>query len=367
MKRYFNTSGPLDAAEHYLLDPLQRWDLSAVLTLIEQKKYFLVHAPRQTGKTTCLQAFARYLNKEGKVRCIYLSVQQGQAARQDVDRGIRVVLTQLATAALGQLQDDFVAQRWKDALAYMGGENALLYILNQWCEHSKTPLVLLIDEIDALVGNTLICVLHQLRTGYCSRTLAPFPQSIVLCGMRHLCDYRMELGEEGKVVFAESSPFNINSKSLRLRDFSVDDIQALYIQHTQETKQPFAAGVHQRVFELTQGQPWLVNALAYEACFENPAGRDRSKTITVADIDAAKERLIQRRETHLHQLMAKLKQKRVHRVIESMMGVPNLHPKDEDFDYVTDLGLIRRDESNSIVIANPKLTSPQLPMDLRSK
>jgi len=52
----FNTEGPMDCREHYCLPPLERIDLKAVLRLIEAKKYFLLHAPRQTGKTTCLLA-----------------------------------------------------------------------------------------------------------------------------------------------------------------------------------------------------------------------------------------------------------------------------------------------------------------------
>ncbi|MEM7494786.1 MAG: AAA-like domain-containing protein, partial [Myxococcota bacterium] len=342
MERFFNTAGPIDPADHYALDPLGRWDLSEVLGHIDRKKYFLVHAPRQTGKTTCIKALAAYLNQQGKFRCVYVSVEQGQAARQDLAQGIRCVLDELGMAASLQLQDDFVMEHWKNTLEYVGAANALLYVLTEWCDQGPKPLVLLMDEIDALVGNTLIAVLHQLRTGYCDRDTAPFPQSVVLCGMRHLRDYRMELGEEGKEVLSEASPFNINSESLRLGDFSQDDVKTLYAQHTQETGQRFEQGVCERVFELTQGQPWLVNALAYDACFRDQAGRDRAKAITVGDIETAKEKLIQRRETHLDQLMAKLKQDRVHRVLESMMGRYDVHPTEEDFDYVTDLGLIRR-------------------------
>ena len=223
-------------------------------------------------------------------------------------------------------------------------------MLTQWSERSDKPIVLLFDEIDALVGNTLIAVLHQLRTGYCDRDMSPFPQSIVLCGMRHLRDYRMELGDEGKQVFAESSPFNINSKSLRLGDFTLGDICKLYAQHTHETNQQFEEGVCERVFELTQGQPWLVNALGYETCFDSKAGRNRSKPITVEDMNIAKERLIQTRQTHLDQLMAKLKQERVYRVIGTLVGGQDLGPTHQDFEYAADLGLVRKDDTNTCLL-----------------
>jgi hypothetical protein len=54
--RFFNTEGPVRPDMHYCLPPLHRWDLAEVLALVEQQKYFLLHAPRQTGKTSCLLA-----------------------------------------------------------------------------------------------------------------------------------------------------------------------------------------------------------------------------------------------------------------------------------------------------------------------
>ena len=42
--RFFNTGGPVSSDKHYSLPPLQRWDLEEILSLIEQEKYFLLHA-----------------------------------------------------------------------------------------------------------------------------------------------------------------------------------------------------------------------------------------------------------------------------------------------------------------------------------
>lgn len=65
--RFFNTEGPVNCADHYCLPPLTRFDLDQITTLIAQKKYFLLHAPRQTGKTSCLLALADYLRGVHKV------------------------------------------------------------------------------------------------------------------------------------------------------------------------------------------------------------------------------------------------------------------------------------------------------------
>ncbi|MEM7496205.1 MAG: ATP-binding protein, partial [Myxococcota bacterium] len=352
MERFFNTAGPMNPAKHYALDPLSRWDLAEVLEHIEQEKYFLLHAPRQTGKTTCLKALRDHLNQAGGYRCVYVNVETGQAARNDIEAAMAAVFRELALEAQDQLQDHWPEDHWRVILQQDKALSALGSLLRGWCLHNPKPLVLLIDEIDSLVGLSLISVLRQLRLGYPKRP-DRFPSSIVLCGLRHLRDYRMELGEEGEYLVKGGSPFNIHSDSLRLGDFSQEDVKILYAQHTQETGQQFADGVCDRVFELTQGQPWLVNALAYDVCFRDKASRDRSKTIAVPDIDAAKEKLIQRRETHLDQLMAKLKQDRVHRVIAPMLRGDDavIHPR--DVEYVMDLGLLKRAPNGELSFGNP--------------
>ena len=92
------------------------------------------------------------------------------------------------------------------------------------------PLVLLIDEIDSLVGDTLLSVLRQLRAGY-DRRPESFPRSVLLCGVRDVRDYRIHSSVE-KTVITGGSAFNVKARSLRLGDFSRDEVQALLAQHT---------------------------------------------------------------------------------------------------------------------------------------
>ena len=86
-------------------------------------------------------------------------------------------------------------------------------------------------------------------------------------------------------------------------------------EHTDETGQEFVDGALDLVWDLTQGQPWLVNALGYEVCFKMKEGRDRSKPITAEMIQQAKENIILRRDTHIDQLVDKLQEDRVRRVV----------------------------------------------------
>ena len=350
--RFFNTAGPVRSEEHYCLPPLTRFNLDEVLSLIAQKKYFVLHAPRQTGKTTCLLALMNYLNTEGKYRCLYCNVELAQAAREDVQRGIRAILTEIASMARDFLQDRFLEEIWEDILDKSGGEAAFGEVLTRWAEVSPKPLVLLVDEIDSLIGDTLISVLRQLRAGYPKRP-GLFPQSIVLCGVRDVRDYRIH-SDKTKTIITGGSAFNIKAESLRLGDFSREEVETLLKQHTEETGQKFEGAAIELIWELTRGQPWLVNALGYEVCFKMKENRERSITITAEMVSEAKERIIMRRETHIDQLVDKLSEERVQRVICPMLKGENLGQsvRQDDIQYVVDLGLANRGEMG-LQIANP--------------
>ena len=349
--RFFNTAGPVRSEDHYCLPPLTRWDLEEILLLIDQKKYFVLHAPRQTGKTTCLLALMDKINQQGKYRCLYVNVEGGQSAREDVRRGMQAILSEVASMARDFLGEGFVEDIWPEILEKNGAHAALNEILTRWTQVSPKPLVLLIDEIDSLIGDTLITVLRQLRAGYFKRP-ASFPQSILLCGVRDVRDYRIH-SEKERTIITGGSAFNVKAESLRLGDFSQKEVETLLNQHTEETGQVFEKAARFLVWELTHGQPWLVNALAYEVCFKMKANRDRTETITAEMVVQAKEQLILRRETHIDQLVDKLSEERVRQVIEPIlagMADPNRIATD-DVQYVRDLGLIQTEEGQ-LSIAN---------------
>ena len=349
--RFFNTAGPVVPEDHYLVPPLERMELDGILSLVQQKKYFVLHAPRQTGKTTALLAVRDRLNEgaAGNFRCVYANLEIGQAAREDTGRAMRAILAEIAERA-SLLGDPFPHTVIEEGLATAGPDGALAILLSRWAGADPRPLVLLLDEVDALVGDTLVSFLRQLRAGYDQRPRG-FPQSVALCGLRDVRDYRMHL-DPGKQVVAGGSPFNILAESLRLGDFTETETRALLAQHTEETGQRFEPEAVEAVWEQTLGQPWLVNALAYEACFENRAGRDRSRAITADAILDAREALIRRRETHLDQLADKLREDRVRRVIEPLLSGASVDDSTErDVEYARDLGLITRDDP--VRVANP--------------
>jgi hypothetical protein len=297
VRRRFNTAGPCRPDDHYMLPALRR--IPQVRDLVDQQTYFVVHAPRQVGKTTTLMSLGAELTREGRYTALLVSLEYGAPFRSDLA--------------------------------------------------SPRPLVLFLDEIDALQDDALISVLRQLRGGY-PRRPKDFPWSLALIGLRDVRDYKAAAGSDGRLGTA--SPFNIKVESLTLRDFTLDEVAELYQQHTDDTGQRFAADALSAAFDETQGQPWLVNALARQ--LTEVIVPDRSVAITPDDIIKARQILIGRMDTHLDSLADRLREPRVRRIVAPMIAgeaLPELPA--EDIRYITDLGLLRQDVSGGLVVANP--------------
>ncbi len=339
--KYFNTAGPVNQPEHYKLPPLSRWDQEELLSLIKQKKYFVLHAPRQTGKTSSMLALQEKLNGSGEYNAVYVNIEGAQTARNDVDAGIHSVIGTLASA-FGD------PDKWKEIVHDHASHQALSAYLGYLSETSTKPLVLFIDEIDALIGDTLVSVLRQLRAGYPQRP-AKFPQSIILCGVRDIKDYRIHTSNQE--IITGGSAFNVKAKSLTMGNFSREEVKDLLLQHTQETGQQFEDDVFNIVFKKTSGQPWLVNAIAYELTFEMKENRDSSVLITTDMVEVAINNIILSRATHLDQLADKLEEDRVRRVILPIILNTVAQPNKDDQDYCIDLGLVK-DSPTGIIISN---------------
>ena len=189
--KFFNTAGPIQPDIHYNVEPLSRIDLEEVEQLIYQRKYFVLHAPRQTGKTSCLLALRDYLNARGEFVAVYANIEAGQALRNDAEK---VVQTTAATIAdrVDTLRGGGEAAKLLRAVRESSESSGglLTAFLRALCESLPLPLVLFLDEIDALVGDGLVSVLRQIRAGYDQRP-QHFPQTVILCGVRDVRDYRL--------------------------------------------------------------------------------------------------------------------------------------------------------------------------------
>ena len=81
--KFFNTAGPIKPELHYHIPSLERVDWEEIQVLIATQKYFLLHAPRQTGKTSVLLEMMSALNAQGRYHALYVNIEAAQAVRGD--------------------------------------------------------------------------------------------------------------------------------------------------------------------------------------------------------------------------------------------------------------------------------------------
>lgn len=343
MPRYFNTTGPCDPARHYALPPTTR--LPDLGPFIDREQYFVLHAPRQTGKTTAMRALAEQLRAQGIAGC-WVTLERCQGI-EDLERA-----EPLWIQTLHQWSQDLPVD-WRApnpvtfAAEAVGGR--LGAYIRAWAASLEVPLVLLLDEADVVTGPAVVSLLRQLRDGFMMRGVGKFPICVALIGMRDLRDYVTQ-AKDGRAV-NPGSPFNIKAASITLRNFSAQEVGELLGQHTAETGQPFLPEAVEEIARVTDGQPFLVNALA-DLCVTQLVP-DRSQPITRAHVDEARERLIRSRTTHLDSLAERLKEPRVATIVQAvLLGDEPVQVDTDDFQYVVDLGLVKR-TSGGAEAANP--------------
>ncbi|GHU92348.1 hypothetical protein FACS189479_01010 [Spirochaetia bacterium] len=310
---------------------------------IRDKLYWVLHAPRQTGKTTFLQNWAREINAGSEAVACYVSVEACQGVSEP-DVAMPMICDSIRRAAeTAKLPVPCIGENPNSTLSAT---------LTDWSKKTAPkPLIVLFDEVDVLEGQTLIRFLRQLREGFATRNTGVFPVSIALVGMRDLKDY-ITAAKDGKPV-NPGSPFNIKEDSAAIGNFVKPDLQKLFAQRTEETGQQITAEALDYVWEQSGGQPWLVNSLFKRATMR-VLDEDDYQTVTIEHIKKAREQMILARETHLDALAVRLYDDRIGKIIESLMSGdadPTLS-KSDAFRYCLDLGLVTT-KNGPPQIANP--------------
>ncbi|MDR1555829.1 MAG: ATP-binding protein [Tannerellaceae bacterium] len=207
MMKYFNIAGPCNSLDHYMIDAATR--LQGVEELIDRKQYFVIHAARQSGKTTYLKDLANRLNAGRRYYALWCSLESVQNVAEP-ETGIPEIVRNIKD----KLDDTDIPHRLDFAqnADYENFTGVLKSSLKRFCKLLDKPLVILFDEVDCLSEGTLITFLRQLRDGYNSRPEQAFVHSIALVGMRNIRDYKAMIRPETQSV-GSASPFNIVTES----------------------------------------------------------------------------------------------------------------------------------------------------------
>jgi hypothetical protein len=318
--------------------------------LAENKHYFVIHAPRQSGKTTLLQSLTDEIHADGKFYTLYCSLEAVQGL-DSLEDGMSAVLASIKQALNWSSEEPL--RNGSTSFAFGSPFTAVSQALTDLCAALKKPLIIFFDEADCLSGQVLVSFLRQLRNGYVNRLRAPFPWSVSLIGMRDIRDFKAQVRPD-KDTLGSASPFNIVTKALTLDNFTQEQISALYGQHTEATGQPFEPSSVERAFYWSEGQPWLVNALARQVVDEDLGG-NHSITVTDDHMDTAAETVMLRRDTHIDSLLERLKEPRVRKVIEPMLygSAAEVDPLADDTKFCLDLGLVVRTPAGALRPSNP--------------
>ena len=343
--RFFNTTGPCNPWDHYMLPPEDRLVGAQLHRYIRDKLYWVLHAPRQTGKTTFLQSWMQRINSGTEATACYVSVEACQGV-SEIENAIPSICGTIR--AFAQSFGLPVPPMPEDVLPHIMLNN----ILGNWAKMTAPkPLVVLFDETDVLQDAALISFLRQLREGFSRRGVGAFPVSIALVGMRDLKDYIT--ASKGGVPPNPGSPFNIKADSAVLSNFTQADVEKLFAQRTEETGQEITRDALDYVYEQSQGQPWIVNSLFMRATMR--ILEDTSvETVTLAHVEEAREQMVLARETHLDALAYRMENPKIRKVMESLIigKMDPLLSESEGFRLCIDLGLVIR-EKGTPKVANP--------------
>jgi hypothetical protein len=327
-----------------MLPPEDRLVGAQLHRYIRDKLYWVLHAPRQTGKTTFLQNWMRQINAGDEAISCYVTVERCQGV-QESSRAMPAIADAIRESA------DNAGLPVPDT----GGtapDSLLSSILSNWAGVvAPRPLIVLFDEVDVLEGDALVSFLRQIRGGFAVRGIGKFPVSIALVGMRDLKDYIA--ASKGGTPVNPGSPFNIKEDSAVLANFSIEDIKNLFAQRTKETGQEITEEALGYVWDQSNGQPWIVNSLFKRATMRI-LEEDCYETVTVDHIREARQQMVLARETHLDSLTYRMEDTRVRNVMETLIiGESNPALNDsEGFRLCLDLGLVTIDDGTPAV-ANP--------------
>lgn len=262
--RKFNTAGPCIPRKHYMTDIQKR--IQDIRSLVDEGAYFTINCARQYGKTTTLAGLAKAIEENYLV--VSLDFQKfSQACFENESTFSRAFAEEFSREARRMIKEEICGKEGLEALEAVEktGMNLreLFVVLLDFCEKSKKPVVLLIDEVDSASDNQVFLdFLAQLRNSYLDRELkdrAAF-QSVILAGVYDVRNIRQKIrkNEEHKV----NSPWNIAADFDVDMSFSKEEIAGMLEEYEEDHHTgmdvPKMAGY---LYDYTAGYPFLISRL----------------------------------------------------------------------------------------------------------
>jgi hypothetical protein len=339
MPRRFNTAGPNDSARHTTISARSR--VPALWDIVEQGRYFVLHAPRQLGKTTLLLDLAAEINREKSRVAAVVSLEPG-AAFPGVDAAELAMLDSWRYDLAAYLPADVSVPRWPDAPP----GNRIGAALSAFAQDCPRPLVLFLDGLDTLSREVRVSVIRQIRAGK-SRRPRGFPSTI---GFASLRDPReLDTAQEPANASTPTSSISLEAEVITLPSFTREHVGEVCESLAEQLSQPVLQTAVDRVFDLTRGVPFFVSSLG-QRLFE--MFELRKGPITAADVDKARDVLIERRGGVLDEAVDRMRDARFKSMLEQVGSTALWDLSSAEARAAVDLGIIHEMPDGSVQFTN---------------
>ena len=353
--RSFGTEGRVRPEQHYIVPRTE--EITDFINRVKNGKYIVLFAPRQTGKTTFFRLALEVLVAEDP---IYFPIQLDFQTMRNaapatfyehlyylICMQIESVFQKRGGAPSEMLKQFLVDTTLTDHLSMIRFFKHLGSLLDSDF-HEQVPafkqVVLLIDEFDGIPQTVVSNFLYSLRQVYLSDEMH-CPHSVGIVGVRSIA----QLDYDRSV-----SPFNIQDE-FRLPNFTLEQVQGLLSQYTDEVGQAFAPEVVESIHKETAGQPVLVNGLA-RILTEN-LDIPKTEPITMPHFLKAHTQLVRGRNINIQHLTTNIRRdRRFERILMDIMSYEDgldFNLRDEHIDELATYGVIVEDADGMCQIANP--------------
>lgn len=343
----FGTRGPVDPEKNFVVHRTD--EIADFINRVKEGRYIVIFAPRQTGKTTFFQWSLDALTAEDET---YFPIQLDfQAYKnlsdsdfytslyEDICEEIETVFQKRGCPPSGALARFLENMKFTDHVSMRRFLRDLASVLN------TSRIVLIIDEFDGIPQTAVSDFLYTLRRIYISRTTPRAPYSLGIVGVKSITqlDYDRSI-----------SPFNIQDE-FALPNFTIQQVQELLSQYTEEAGQAFAAEVIETLYKQTAGQPFLVNRLAQILTEE--LNIPKTEPIQMEHFLIAYSQILQERNTNIQHLITNIRRdprfKSILMKIASYESGVRFNPYDNFIDELATYGVIVKGSDGLCEIVNP--------------
>ncbi len=269
MRKFFSY-GPIDPRFHFHAPRTeliqQTYDKLMGEGIPEMGHYITIWAPRQSGKTWTMQQVFHKLRQDDRFDQVVVGLEHLKDETRvgkiieviagDIGRGLGKTFTGIDT------QEKFQK----------------LFLR----ENLSKPLILVLDEFDAIIEEAISSLVGAFRNIYTSRlyeTGKPLEEKTYFLHAVALIGVRSVLGVENK----SGSPFNVQ-RSVHIPNLTYEEVEGMFKWYEKESGQKIEQEVLKRLFEETRGQPGLTGW--FGELLTETYKRDKDKPI---DIDHFEE------------------------------------------------------------------------------